>query len=62
MTEKIIDKVPGFTGDSIPEGRIGNETDLTGAILYLASKAGSFVNGLSLLIDGGLLGSLPSTY
>lgn len=62
LTDRIIGKVPGFTDESIPEKRLGNEIDLAGAALFLSSKAGSFLNGLSLVIDGGILGTLPGTY
>ena len=34
-------------------GRIGQISDLTGAILYLASPAASLVTGTSIIVDGG---------
>ena len=34
-------------------GRIGQISDLTGAILYLASSAASLVTGTSIIVDGG---------
>ena len=34
-------------------GRLGQVSDLTGAILYLASPAASLVTGTSLIVDGG---------
>ncbi|KAH7024418.1 7-alpha-hydroxysteroid dehydrogenase [Microdochium trichocladiopsis] len=39
--------------DQVPAKRAGNEQDIAGAVLYLASRAGSYVNGTSLVIDGG---------
>ncbi|KAK8066948.1 short-chain dehydrogenase [Apiospora hydei] len=39
--------------DKVPAKRPGNEADIAGAVLYLASRAGSYVNGVSLCIDGG---------
>ncbi|KAF2398930.1 dehydrogenase with different specificitie, partial [Trichodelitschia bisporula] len=46
----------------IPNGKVGDELDMGGTILYLASRAGAFVNGLILVIDGGRLAILPSSY
>ncbi|KZV65134.1 NAD(P)-binding protein [Peniophora sp. CONT] len=42
-------------GYLVPIGRVGNEEDITGAVLYLASRAGSFVSGAMLKLDGGIL-------
>jgi NAD(P)-dependent dehydrogenase (short-subunit alcohol dehydrogenase family) len=37
----------------IKTGRLGQVTDLTGAIVFLASDASSLMTGTSLVIDGG---------
>ena len=34
-------------------GRLGNESDMAGAALYLASRAGAWVSGSIIKIDGG---------
>ena len=39
----------------IPLGRFGEERDLDGALLLLASDAGRFITGASLVVDGGQL-------
>jgi NAD(P)-dependent dehydrogenase (short-subunit alcohol dehydrogenase family) len=46
----------------IPAGRVGNEEDVAGAVLYMASRAGAYLNGSVVVMDGGRLGVLPSTY
>jgi NAD(P)-dependent dehydrogenase (short-subunit alcohol dehydrogenase family) len=46
----------------IPEKRAGEETDIAGVALFLASKAGSYLNGNVLVCDGGRLSIVPSTY
>ena len=37
----------------VPLGRVANAADITGAALYLASDASSYVTGTVLTIDGG---------
>lgn len=39
--------------DKIPLGRAGDPRDLDGALLLLASDAGRFITGTTLLVDGG---------
>lgn len=40
-------------GSRVPLGRIGEAADIAGATLYLCSKAGSYITGAILPIDGG---------
>lgn len=46
----------------IPARRWGTDEEMSGAILYLASRAGSYSNGLILTTDGGRLSVMGSTY
>lgn len=38
---------------TIPAKRLGNLQELDGPLLLLASEAGSFINGVTLVVDGG---------
>ena len=39
----------------IPSGRIGVDEDMAGAAIYLASRAGDYVVGETLTVDGGIV-------
>lgn len=38
----------------IPAGRIGTDDDMAGVAIYLASRAGDYVVGQTLVVDGGV--------
>ena len=40
---------------SIPAGRMGTPADMAGAALFLASPLAAYVNGQTLVVDGGLM-------
>jgi 2-deoxy-D-gluconate 3-dehydrogenase len=39
----------------VPSGRIGDEKDMAGAAIFLASRAGDYVVGATLPVDGGIV-------
>jgi NAD(P)-dependent dehydrogenase (short-subunit alcohol dehydrogenase family) len=53
-----MNKVARDHGDEIkgriPAGRIGEPEDMAGAAIYLASRAGDYVVGSTLIVDGGV--------
>jgi len=42
--------------ERIPAGRWGKPEDLVGTVIYLASKASDYVNGSTIVVDGGWMG------
>jgi NAD(P)-dependent dehydrogenase (short-subunit alcohol dehydrogenase family) len=38
----------------VPVGRIGNDDDMAGAAIFLASRAGDYVVGSTITVDGGI--------
>ncbi len=48
-------RFPEGVADRIPLRRMGNpETDVGGTVVFLASPAGSFITGRTVMIDGGI--------
>lgn len=44
---------------NVPLGRIGTPQDIAGSCLYLSSRAGAYVNGATITVDGGSTVSAP---
>ncbi|KAK7732049.1 hypothetical protein SLS57_001029 [Botryosphaeria dothidea] len=55
MMAATLKKYKDVIESGIPLQRIGNPEDVAGACLFLSSKAGSFVNGATIALDGGSL-------
>jgi len=53
MSGKVIERYKDLFLSHIPLGRFGNEHDLKGAAVFLASDASNFVTGHVLVVDGG---------
>lgn len=43
----------------VPLGRIGSPEDAAGACIFLSSRAGAYVNGATITLDGGSVSSPP---
>ena len=41
--------------DAVPLARIGSAADVGGACIFLSSRAGAWVNGATISLDGGTL-------
>ncbi|MEO0674927.1 MAG: SDR family oxidoreductase, partial [Pseudomonadota bacterium] len=41
-------------GKMVPAGRIGEDSDMAGTAVYLASRAGNYVVGETVAVDGGV--------
>lgn len=59
---KQITESGGYPQSWIPLQRAGTEEDMGGAILFMASRAGAYLNGSVTVTDGGKLSISPATY
>jgi len=55
------DKILESTLRNTPMKRIGEADEIAGAAVFLASQAAGYVNGQTLVIDGGRLAGVPRT-
>lgn len=55
MVETIPEKVMADIIGKTPVGRFGKPEDIANAYLFLASDEASFVNGVTLSVDGGIV-------
>lgn len=62
LGEKVNSGEGAFERSFLPAGRLGDEQDMGGTVLYLVSRAGAYCNGLILVVDGGRLSVLQGSY
>lgn len=55
MASGLIEKQGGLKAleEESPNKRLGRPEDIAGAVVYLASRAGSHLNGATIVLDGG---------
>jgi len=53
MSSGLLEKIEASVIKRTPLGRLGNDTDLMGAAVYLASDASRHVTGQYIAVDGG---------
>lgn len=57
MTAGFFDAVPGLEQqivEGIPANRLGTAEDIGGSVIFLASRAGAYLSGAILPVEGGL--------
>ena len=54
MNRAAADRADDY-GSTIPAGRVGEPEDMAAAAIYLASRAGDYVVGSALIVDGGIV-------
>jgi NAD(P)-dependent dehydrogenase (short-subunit alcohol dehydrogenase family) len=58
MTDTSSDQLKKSVATYIPLGRPGEADDVVGAVTFLASRAGAYVNGHTIPLDGGYIAAL----
>jgi NAD(P)-dependent dehydrogenase (short-subunit alcohol dehydrogenase family) len=54
MTRWLLEQFQEQIERDCPLGRIGSAPDMAGVAIYLASRAGAYVNGVVIPVDGGI--------
>lgn len=52
-------EVQAYRSSLIPAGRVGNVNDISSAAVFLGSDESSYINGIEILVDGGLASIYP---
>lgn len=58
LTDTDSEAVKKSVATYIPLGRPGEADDVVGAVTFLASRAGAYVNGMTIPLDGGYIAAL----
>lgn len=54
MLKPVLKQTGNLIEESVPLRRLGRADDMAGAVVYLSSRAGAYVTGAVLAVDGGL--------
>ena len=60
MMAHALDTMGEQIRNGVPLKRIGQPGDMAGTAIYLASKAGSYVSGVVIAVDGGIVAASPT--
>lgn len=52
-------EVQAYRSSLIPAGRVGNVNDISSVAVFLGSDESSYINGIEILVDGGLASIYP---
>lgn len=55
MMKATLEKFKDVIEGGIPLGRIGSPEDVSGTCIWLSSRAGAWVNGATIALDGGTI-------
>lgn len=58
LTDTGSAAVQGSVAAHVPLGRPGTADDAVGMVVFLASRAGAYVNGATIPLDGGYIAAL----
>ncbi|GLU37345.1 SDR family oxidoreductase [Pseudomonas sp. NBRC 100443] len=58
LTESAPAEARAALCKQVPRGRFGDEQDIAGTVIYLSSRAGAYVTGSLIPVDGGIYGTL----
>lgn len=59
MTAHFFEAAGNIIINQVPTNRFGTPEDIAGTTLFLASRAGAYVNGATIALDGGFLVNMP---
>jgi NAD(P)-dependent dehydrogenase (short-subunit alcohol dehydrogenase family) len=54
MMKETLERFGDMIVAQVPRGRIGEPEDMAGVAIYLASRAGAYVTGAVIPVDGGM--------
>jgi NAD(P)-dependent dehydrogenase (short-subunit alcohol dehydrogenase family) len=58
MTSTTAETVRKNVQTSIPLARAGEDEDMQGVVVFLSSRAGAYINGVTIPLDGGYMAAL----